>query len=75
MRSLGYAAGTVRDDINAFHRQALVCSNEKSSRPHSARSFPDEGFTEPFEDLLPHSPRILGKPTGLWTLNLLAKVC
>jgi hypothetical protein len=27
------------------------------------------------KDLLHHSPRLLGKSTGLWTLDLLAEVC
>ena len=74
-RNLGWSAGTVRNTINAFHREGMACLQEKSSRPHSARPFLDERFTEPLKDLLHHSPRACGKPTGLWTLDLLAEVC
>jgi transposase len=74
-RNLGCSTGTVRNAINAFHREGMACLDEKSSRPHSARPFLDERFTEPLKDLLHHSPRSFGKPTGLWTLALLAEVC
>jgi hypothetical protein len=47
----------------------------KSCRPHSARPYLDERFTEPLKDLLHHSPRLFGQPTSVWTLNRLAGVC
>ena len=72
---LGCTTPTVRNAIHAFAREGLGCLREKSSRPHSARAFLDESFTEPLKDLLHHSPRLLGKPTGLWTLGLVAEVC
>ncbi len=74
-RNLGCSAGTVRNAINAFLREGMACLDEKSSRPHSARPFLEERFKEPITDLLHHSPRTLGKPTGIWTLELLAEVC
>jgi len=74
-RNLGCSTGTVRNAINAFHREGMACLEEKSSRPHSARAFLDERFKEPVKDLLHHSPRTCGKPTSLWTLDLLAEVC
>ena len=74
-RNLSCAVGTVRNAIHAFDREGLACLKEKSSRPHSARPFLDERFVEPLKDLLHHSPRLFGKPTSLWTLNLLAEVC
>jgi transposase len=74
-RNLGCSAGTVRNAINAFHREGLACLEEKSCRPHSARAFLDERFKEPLKDLLHHSPRTCGKLTSLWTLDLLAEVC
>ena len=49
--------------------------HEKSSRPHSAQAFLDERFTDALKDLLHHSPRLFGKPTSLWTLDLVAEVC
>jgi transposase len=74
-RNLSCAVGTVRNAIHAFDREGLTCLQEKSSRPHSARPFLDEAFTEPLKDLLHHSPRLFGKPTSLWTLGLVAEVC
>ena len=37
--------------------------------------FMDERFTEALKDLLHHSPRLFGKATSLWTLDLVAEVC
>lgn len=74
-RNLHCAAGTVHNALHAFHRDGLACLRQKSSRPHSARPFLDQRYTEPLKDLLHHSPRLAGKPTGLWTLNLVAEVC
>ncbi len=74
-RNLSCAVGTVRNAIHAFHAEGLACLHEKSSRPHSARPFLDDRCTAPLKDLLHHSPRTLGKPTGLWTLGLLAEAC
>ena len=74
-RQLGCTARTARNAIHAFAHQGLDCLREKSSRPHSARPFLDQTSTEPLKDLLHHSPRTLGKPTSLWTLDLVAEVC
>src|SRR5512143_777856 len=74
-RNLTCAAGTVRTALHAFGREGLACLKEKSSRPHSARPFLDARFTGPLKDLLHHSPRLFGKPTSLWTLDLLAEAC
>jgi transposase len=74
-RALGCTARTVRNVIQAFAREGLDCLQEKSSRPHSARPFLDASHTEALKDLLHHSPRSLGKPTSLWTLDLVAEVC
>jgi transposase len=74
-RNLHCAVGTVHYALRAFQREGLACLQEKSSRPHSARAFLDKRFTDALKDLLHHSPRSLGKPTGLWTLDLVAEVC
>src|SRR4051812_15306073 len=72
---LGCAVATVHNALHAFDREGLACLREKSSRPHSARAFLDEHFTDALKDLLHHSPRDSGRPTGLWTLDLVAEVC
>jgi transposase len=74
-RNLHCAVGTVHYALRAFQREGLACLHEKSSRPHSARAFLDETFTDALKDLLHHSPRLFGKPTSLWTLDLVAAVC
>ena len=73
-RNLACARGTVRNAIHAFHAEG-ACLREKSSRPHSARPALDDRHADALTDLLHHSPRLLGKPTSLWTLDLLAEVC
>ena len=74
-RELRCGVVTVRNAIHAFAREGLACLQEKSSRPHSARASLDASSAGPLKDLLHHSPRTLGKPTGLWTLELLAEAC
>jgi hypothetical protein len=67
--------GAVHNALGAFRREGPACLSEKSSRPHSARPFLDERFTDALKDLLHRSPRLLGQPTSLWTLDRLAEVC
>jgi transposase len=74
-RNLACSRGTVRNAIHAFSAEGATCLREKSSRPRSARPALDARHVEALKDLLHHSPRTLGKPTSLWTLNLLAEVC
>jgi transposase len=73
-RNLGCAVRTVHYALHAFAREGLGCLAEKSHRPHSARSFLDDR-TDALKDLLHRSPRLFGKPTSLWTLDLVAAVC
>jgi transposase len=74
-RNLGCAVATVHNALHAFQREGLACVKQKSCRPHSAHAYLDEQFTDALKDLLHHSPRTRGKPTGLWTLDLVAEVC
>jgi transposase len=74
-RDLGCTPPTVQHAIHAFARAGLDCLRPKSCRPHSVRPLLDERHAEPLKELLHHSPRLFGKPTGLWTLPLLAEVC
>jgi transposase len=74
-RNLACSRGTVRNAIHAFSVEGVDALREKSSRPHSARPSLDERHVDALKDLLHHSPRTLGKPTSLWTLDLLAEVC
>lgn len=74
-RHLGCTSATVRNALHAFTREGLACLQEKSSRPHSARPFLDQRHTDALKDLLHLSPRLFGKSTSLWTLDLVAELC
>jgi transposase len=72
---LGCTSATVRNALHAFAREGLACLQEKSSRPHSAKPFLGATHREALKDLLHHSPRLFGKATSLWTLDLVATLC
>jgi transposase len=74
-RNLGCAPGTARNALKAFHAHGLACLKPKSSRPPSAHPFLTQDHAPALQDLLHHSPRLHGKPTSLWTLDLVADVC
>jgi hypothetical protein len=67
--------GTARNALKAFHAEGLDCLKPKSSRPHSPRPFLTQDLAPALEDLLPHSPRLHGQPTSLWTLDRVAQTC
>lgn len=72
--SLGCNDQTVRNVVKAFNDKGLACLTRGSSRPHTTRSAFDAQGVERLRELLHHSPRSLGKPTSLWTLQLAAEV-
>ena len=74
-RALRCTSPTVRTAIHAFAREGLDCLREKSSRPHSAQPLLGPSLTEPHKEVLHQRPRSFGKPTSLWTLDLVAEVC
>src|SRR5215217_755527 len=74
-RNLGCSKGTALNALRAFRAEGLACLRPKSTRPHSAKPYLTEGHAPALEDLLHHSPRLYGKPTSLWTLDLVAEVC
>lgn len=72
--SLGCDDQTVRNAIKAFNEKGQACLSRGSSRPHTIRTAFDSEGVEQLRELLHHSPRSLGKPTSLWTLELAAEV-
>ena len=74
-RNLHCTGATVRLVLHAFAREGLDCLRPKSCRPHSAKPLLDQRFAEPLTELLHQTPRLYGKPTSLWTLDLVAEVC
>lgn len=74
-RNLGCNPQTVRNVITAFNQSGLACLRRGSSVPHTLYPAFDSAQAEQLRALLHQSPRTLGKPTSLWTLDLAAQVC
>ena len=73
-RHLGCDAQTVRNAIAAFNVRGLAALRKGSSRPHRFRVAFDLARGEQLRALLHQSPRLFGKPTSVWTLELAAEV-
>ena len=73
-RHLGCTDQTVRNAIAAFHARGLAALRPGSSRPHRIHAAFDLARGEQLRALLHQSPRLFGKPTSLWTLELAAEV-
>jgi len=71
---LGCATQTVRNAIRALQAAGIDCLNQRSHRPASAHAELDGITCERLRALLHRSPRDFGKPTSLWTLELVAHV-
>ncbi|MDQ2783997.1 MAG: helix-turn-helix domain-containing protein [Chloroflexota bacterium] len=71
---LGCDDQTARNAIHAFNRSGLDALTEGSSRPHRIAAAFDAVAAERLRALLHQSPRVFGKPTGLWTLALAAEI-
>ena len=73
-RQLGCNQQTVRNAIHAFHARGLACLTKGSSQAHTIHRAFDPAAAERLRPLLHQSPRTLGHPTSLWTLELAATV-
>jgi transposase len=73
--TLGCGAQTVRDALHAFSAEGLDCLGPKSKAPHTVHPVWRKDHDDDLRALLHQSPRALGKPTSLWTLDLAAQVC
>jgi transposase len=73
-RRVGYSAETVRRVIHQFNQAGLDALEKKSRRPHRIHRAYTEENAEKLKALLHHSPREFGKPSSIWTLELLAEV-
>jgi transposase len=71
---LSCATQTVRNAIRAFQAAGIDCLKQRSHRPASAHSELAGIACERLRALLHRSPRDFGKPTSLWTLELVAHV-
>src|SRR6266508_3752523 len=73
--TLGCTDQTVRNVIREFEQAGLdACLRRGSSRPHMIHAKVDTVAAEQIRALLHQSPRIFGKPTSVWTMELAAEV-
>jgi transposase len=73
--SLGCSSQAVRNALHAFAAEGLACLRPKPKTPKTIHlAWPRERDGD-LRALLHQSPRALGKPTSLWTLELAAQVC
>jgi hypothetical protein len=65
---------TVRNAIHDFHARGRAALASKSSRPHTTQATFDAAGLARLRALLHQSPRVFGKETSVWTLDLVAEV-
>jgi transposase len=74
-QALGCDDQTVRTVIRRFERDGIdACLTHESSRPHQHAMKIDPAAAERLRALLHQNPRTFGEPTGIWTLELAAKI-
>jgi hypothetical protein len=73
--ALGCDDQTVRNAIHTFNAHSLAALTPGSSAPqHTPHAVFDAARREQLRALLHQSPRTFGKPTSVWTLDLVAQV-
>jgi transposase len=73
--TLGCNDQTARNVIRRFERDGVdACLTRRSSRAHTIHAKVDAVGCEQLRAVLHQSPRTFGKPTGVWTLELVAEV-
>ena len=72
---VGCAVQTVRNVIHAFNTRGVEGLAKQSTRPKTVAPVLDAATCERLQHILHQSPRLYGKPTGVWTLALAAEVC
>jgi transposase len=72
---VGCSVQTVRNMIHAFHEQGVAGLARQSNRPKTVEPVLDVAKCARLQHILHQSPRLYGKPTGVWTLALAAEVC
>jgi transposase len=72
---VGCAVQTVRHVIHTFNTRGVEGLEKQSMRPKTVEPVLDAATCERLQPILHQSPRLYGKPTGVWTLALAAEVC
>ena len=66
---------TVRNVIHAFNTCGVEGLKKQSTRPKTVEPVLDAAKCDRLQHIWHQSPRLYGKPTGVWTLALAAEVC
>ena len=72
---VGCSVQTVRNVIHALNTWGVEGLAKQSNRPKTVEPVLDAAHCDRLQHLLHQSPRLYGKPTGVWTLALAADVC
>jgi transposase len=72
---VGCSVQTVRNVLHAFNRRGVEGLARQSNRPKTVAPLLDAATCDRLQHLLHQSPRLYGRPTGVWTLALAAEVC
>ena len=73
-RAVGCSPQAARDAIAAFDAAGAASLTRGSTRPRTAAPAFDAAAGERLREVLHRTPRAFGRPTSLWTLDLLAEV-
>jgi hypothetical protein len=71
---VGFSGQAVRQVIHALHRDGLAVLRRRSTRNHTLYYCFDTAAALALRHLLHQSPRLFGKDTSVWTLDLAAEV-
>ncbi len=71
---VGFSGQAVREVIHAFSREGLAALQRRSTLNHTLYYCFDTAAAERLREILHQSPRLFGKETSLWTLDLAAAV-
>jgi transposase len=74
-KQLGCDDQTVRNVIKGFNTSGLAVLQAGSSRPHRLQQAIEDRHLPRLRELMQRGPRSFGKPTSVWTLDLLAQIC
>src|SRR5215475_13474489 len=72
---VGCSVQTVRNVIHAFNTRGVEGLEKQSTRPKTVAPVLEAATCERLQPIVHQSPRLYGKPTGVWTLALAAEVC
>src|SRR5579859_4606959 len=71
---VGFSGQAVRQVIHTFDRTGLAVLRRRSTRNHTVAYSFDSAAAQALRALLHQSPRLFGKDTSVWTLELAADV-